>query len=87
MIANRNFQRGELFSAVKGRPLPKFAKELGCNSWAQFFLKYVVSHPAVTCAIPATSKVKYMLDNMQAGLGVLPDLQQRKAMESFFSAL
>jgi len=87
VIANRNFQRGELFSAVKGRSLPEFAKELGCSSWAQFFLKYVVSHPAVTCAIPATSKVKYMLDNMQAGLGVLPDLQQRKAMESFFSAL
>lgn len=87
VITNRNFQRGQLFSLVKGMPLPEFAKECGCNSWAQFFLKYAVSHPAVTCAIPATERLKYMVDNMQAGRGVLPDANQRRAMEQWFSAL
>ncbi len=69
VIVNRPYQRGDLFSQVKGKPLPPWAGEFDCTSWGQYFLKFVVSHPAVTCAIPATSKVKHMKDNMQAGRG------------------
>ena len=87
VIANRNFQRGQLFSVVKGKPLPAVAKEIGCTSWAQLFLKYTVSHPAVNCAIPATKRLEYMIDNMQAGRGVLPDLEQRRAIEQWFGRL
>jgi diketogulonate reductase-like aldo/keto reductase len=87
VIANRPFQRGNLFRRVKGRPLPAFAGELGITSWAQYFLKYVVSHPAVTCAIPATSKPKHMRDNMGAGFGELPDAATRVRMEQVLEAL
>ncbi|MEO0368823.1 MAG: aldo/keto reductase, partial [Pseudomonadota bacterium] len=87
VITNRNFQRGQLFSVVKGKELPAVAKDIGCTSWAQFFLKYAVSHPAVTCAIPATKRFKYMVDNMQAARGALPNRDQRRAMEQWFSSL
>lgn len=87
VITNRNFQRGQLFSLVKGKELPAVAKDIDCTSWAQFFLKYAVSHPAVTCAIPATQRLKYMVDNMQAARGVLPNSDQRRAMEQWFSRL
>lgn len=83
VIANRPFARGELFRAVKGQPLPVWAAEIGCASWAQFFLKFVVSHPAVTCAIPATGKAKHMLDNQGAGYGVLADAEQRRRMRDY----
>lgn len=87
VIVNRPFARGSLFSATRGRPLPEWATEIDCASWGQFFLKYVVSHPAVTCAIPATSKVHHMEDNMAAGFGRLPDAPMRKQMEDYFSML
>ena len=87
VIVNRPFQRGSLFRQVKGISLPEWTREFDCNSWGQYFLKYAVSHPAVTCAIPATSKVKHMKDNMQAGLGRLPDAQQRQQMLSYFLSL
>lgn len=87
VIVNRPFQRGSLFRQVKGKPLPAWTREFDCNSWGQYFLKYAVSHPAVTCAIPATSKVKHMKDNMQAGLGRLPDAKQRQQMLSYFMSL
>ncbi|MDH5425800.1 MAG: aldo/keto reductase [Gammaproteobacteria bacterium] len=87
VIVNRPYQRGELFRHVKGKPLPDWAKEFNCHSWGQYFLKYVVSHPAVNCAIPATTKVKHMKDNMQAGRGVLPGAKQRIQMLKYFESL
>jgi aryl-alcohol dehydrogenase-like predicted oxidoreductase len=69
VLINRPFAGGPLFRKVLGKPLPGWAKEIGCATWAQFFLKFVISHPAVTCAIPATSKVAHLTDNMQAGAG------------------
>ena len=87
VIANRPFQRGDLFDRVKGKPLPPWAREIDCASWGQFFLKYVVSHPAITCAIPATSKVKHMKDNMLAGRGRLPNSKQRNQMVKYFRSL
>ena len=87
VIVNRPYQRGELFHHVRGKSLPSWAQELDCTSWGQYFLKFVVSHPAVTCTIPATSKVKHMQDNMQAGRGRLPTVKQRKQMVSYFESL
>jgi diketogulonate reductase-like aldo/keto reductase len=86
-LINRPFQRGDLFRQVKGKPLPDWADEFDCASWGQFFLKFVVSHPAVTCAIPATSKPHHMMDNMGAGFGRLPDAALRKKMLAHFESL
>lgn len=86
-LINRPFARGELFSLVKGKPLPEWTKEIDVNSWGQFFLKFVVSHPDVTCAIPATSKPKHMRDNMAAGFGRLPDAAMRQRMIDYISSL
>jgi aryl-alcohol dehydrogenase-like predicted oxidoreductase len=80
VIANRPFAQANLFSRVRGKALPDWAKDFDCSSWAQFFLKYIVSHPAVTCAIPATSKPEHMADDIQAGYGRLPDERQRRRM-------
>ena len=80
VIANRPFAGGGLFRGVRGQPLPPWAKDFDCTSWAQFFLKYVLSHPGVTCAIPATRNPEHLADNMQAGLGRLPDRAQRARM-------
>ena len=79
-LINRPYQRGSLFRAVKGRALPEWAAEIDCASWGQFFLKFIASHPDVTCIIPATSKLKHMVDNMAAGYGRLPDASMRKRM-------
>jgi len=87
VIVNRPYQRGSLFRRVRGETLPAWANELDINSWGQFFLKFVVSHPAVTCAIPATSKVKHLHDNMGAQFGVLPDSNMRKKMMDYWRAL
>jgi len=78
---------GNLFPEVRGRTLPEWAAEAGVGSWAQFFLKYVVSHAAVTCAIPGTTKVAHLEDNQAAGRGRLPDAAMRARMESFWDAL
>ena len=86
-MVNRPFQRGDLFRHVKGKELPAWAADLDCNSWGQFFLKFVISHPAVTCTIPATSKVHHMVDNMAAGFGRIPDNNQRKAMLEYFDSV
>jgi diketogulonate reductase-like aldo/keto reductase len=82
VIANRPFAGGELFARVRQRPLPAWAAEIDCQSWAQLLLKFIVSHPAITCAIPATAKLHHLRDNMQAGHGRLPDeaLRQRIAV-------
>ncbi|MGI9285618.1 MAG: aldo/keto reductase [Pseudomonadales bacterium] len=85
-LINRPFQRGDLFKAIKGKKLPKWAAEFDCSSWGQFFLKFVVSHPAVTCAIPMTSKVKHMADNMGASYGGLPDEATRAKMVSLIES-
>lgn len=80
VLINRPFEEGALFTQVRGRKLPGYAGQIGCESWAQFFLKYIVSHPAVTCVIPATSRVSHMRDNLQAGRGPLPDAKLRQRM-------
>jgi aryl-alcohol dehydrogenase-like predicted oxidoreductase len=80
VIINRPFAQGELFAKVKGRPLPQWAAEFDCGGWAQFFLKYIIAQPAVTCVIPGTGNVRHMHDNLQAGAGRLPNAQQRKRM-------
>jgi len=80
ILANRPFARGSLFKKVRGKNLPEWAKEFDCESWAQFFLKFVISHPAVTCAIPATSKPHHLVDNMKGGTGRLPDEFLRRRM-------
>ena len=76
-----------LFSRVAGRPLPGWTEDFDCDSWGQFFLKYIVSHPAVTCAIPATSDPEHLVDNMGACLGRLPDERTRQRMVEVFEAL
>jgi diketogulonate reductase-like aldo/keto reductase len=86
-MINRPFQRGSLFSRSSGQPLPEVAKDLGCESWGQFFLKFIVGHPAVTNIIPATSKVHHMVDNMGANHGPVPDADQRVEMLRAFEAL
>jgi diketogulonate reductase-like aldo/keto reductase len=80
VIANRPFRGGDLFNHFASRPLPDWAAEIDCANWAQFFLKFVVSHPDVTCAIPATSRLDHMQQNMGALYGRLPDNEMRKRM-------
>jgi diketogulonate reductase-like aldo/keto reductase len=87
VLANRPLAGGALFSRVRGKSLPPWSKEIGCASWAQFFLKFVISHPVVTCAIPATSKVEHLVDNMQAGLAPLPDTATRERMTRYLTEL
>ena len=80
VIINRPFEEGALFSTVKGKQLPVWASEFDCTSWAQFFLKFILANPAVTCVIPGTSKVTHLLDNLKAGIGKYPDARQREKM-------
>ena len=87
VLVNRPYQRGELFRKVKGKPLPDWAAEFDCASWGQFFLKFIVSHPAVTCVIPATSSVRHLKDNMGAGFGRLPAAARRRRMVDYFASL
>jgi aryl-alcohol dehydrogenase-like predicted oxidoreductase len=87
VMINLPFGRGRLFKAVQGRSLPPWAGEFDCSSWAQFFLKYIVSHPAVTCAVPGIAKVDYLVDNLGAARGRLPDAAMRRRMESFIDGL
>ncbi|MDQ9170719.1 aldo/keto reductase [Oxalobacteraceae bacterium R-40] len=82
VIANRPFAGGDLFRRVRAKPLPAWAAEIGCTSWAQLLLKFVVSHPAMTCAIPATSKLEHLRDNMKAGYGRMPDQKMRAMIVS-----
>ena len=77
VLVNRPFAEGNLFSRVRGEALPAWAREIDCESWAQVFLKWILAHPAVTCVIPATSKVQHLADNMKAGRGTLPDQAMR----------
>lgn len=87
VLVNLPFGRARLFSAVRGKPLPAWAAEFDCGSWAQFFLKYVIGHPATTCAIPGTRRAAHVVDNLGAARGRLPDQALRRKMEQFFDAL
>lgn len=85
VLINRPFQGGRLFDRIGNQPLPQWAGDIGCDNWAQLLLKFVVSHPAVTCAIPATSQVAHMQENMGAQIGVLPDTTYRERIAALFS--
>jgi diketogulonate reductase-like aldo/keto reductase len=87
VIANRPFRRKELIHIAERHPLPGWANEIGCQTWAQALLKFIVSHPAVTCAIPATSQVEHMRENMAAATQPLPDAGLRQRMAADFAAL
>jgi diketogulonate reductase-like aldo/keto reductase len=86
-LINRPFEQNDLFVCVQNYPLPEWAIEFGCLSWAQFFLKYILGHKAVTCVIPATSKPNHMADNLVAGTGRLPNINELKRMANYFQAL
>jgi diketogulonate reductase-like aldo/keto reductase len=87
VIVNRPFAQGDLFSRVRDTPLPSWAADFDCATWAQFFLKYALANPAVTCVIPATSKPKHLVDNMAAGSGRLPDEATRRRMVQFVESV
>jgi diketogulonate reductase-like aldo/keto reductase len=87
VIANRPFKHKELFDRYQSYPLPDFAAEAGCKNWAEFFLKFIISHPAVTCAIPATSQLTHMRENMGALYGSFPDAPLRKRMAQYIASL
>ena len=87
VIINRPFAGAALFGRTKGKPLPPWAAELGITSWAQYFLKWVVSHPAVTCAIPGTARPDHMRDNLAGGQGPMPDAAARRQMAEYFDSL
>jgi diketogulonate reductase-like aldo/keto reductase len=87
VLVNRPFAEGALFRNVRGKSLPSWASEIGCESWSQFFLKFIISHPAVTCAIPATSKVQHLVENMGAGFEPLPDAATRLRMARYLAEI
>jgi aryl-alcohol dehydrogenase-like predicted oxidoreductase len=87
VMINLPFGRGRLFNAVQGKKLPEWTSEFDCKTWAQFFLKYIVSHPAVTCAVPGMAKAEYVVDNLGAARGRLPDAAMRRRMEQFIDGV
>ena len=84
VLVNRPFSTGGLFGQVRGKALPEWAAELDCASWGQFFLKFILGHPAVTCVIPGTARPEHMRDNVAAGLGRLPDAAERRRMAAYW---
>ncbi len=87
VLINLPFGRSRVFSKVMGKPLPEWTKEIDVTSWAQLFLKYIVGNPAVTTVIPGTEKVEFLVDNLGAARGRLPDAAMRKRIEAYFDAL
>ncbi len=87
VIVNRPFEASSLFDTVRVTQLPVWAQDFGCSSWPQFFLKYLLSHAAVTCVIPATSDPSHLADNLRAGLGPLPDRRMRRKMADYIDTL
>jgi diketogulonate reductase-like aldo/keto reductase len=83
VVVNRPFGGGDLFSRLRSKRLPEWAAEFDCHSWAQFLLKWIVGHSAVTCAIPATNKAEHLMDNAKAGVGKLPDSKMRQRMMDY----
>jgi diketogulonate reductase-like aldo/keto reductase len=86
VIINRPFAEGAMFSRVKGQPVPQWAKDAGCASWAQLFLKWILAQPAVTCVIPGTRNAKHVADNLAAATGPLPDETMRRRMAEHFNS-
>jgi aryl-alcohol dehydrogenase-like predicted oxidoreductase len=87
VIVNRPFGGGDLFGKARAKPLPDWAAEFDCRSWGQFFLKWIIAHPAVTCAIPATGNVRHLEDNLRAGVGSLPGSKTRQRMVELVSSM
>jgi len=87
VIVNRPFAEGAMFRRVRDSPLPEWAREVGCASWAQYFLKWILAHPAVTCAIPGTRNPKHVADNLGAAKGIFPDEATRRRMASYFDSV
>ncbi len=87
VLVNRPFEDGALFGRVRGKELPPWASEIDCGSWAQFFLKFILGHPSVTCVIPATAKPGHMRDNAAAGRGRMPDAEMRERMAKYVASL
>lgn len=87
VLINEPFQSGALFGKVKGKSLPAWSPDYDINSWAQFFLKYILAHPAVNCVIPGTSNPKHLLDNVGAGYGIIPDKKGQQKMTTYFDQL
>jgi aryl-alcohol dehydrogenase-like predicted oxidoreductase len=87
VLVNRPFSTGGLFGRVRGKALPAWAAEIDCASWGQFFLKFILGHPAVTCVIPGTARPEHMCDNVAAGSGRLPDESQRRRMAHYWDGL
>jgi len=87
VIVNRPFAEGAMFRRVKGKPVPEWAKEIGCASWAQFFLTWILAQPAVTCVIPATRNPAHVADNLRAASGPMPDDATRRKMSEYFRSL
>jgi aryl-alcohol dehydrogenase-like predicted oxidoreductase len=87
VMINLPFGRGRLFKAVQGKKLPEWASDFDCQSWPQFFLKYIVSHPAITCAVPGMARPEYVVDNLGAARGRLPDGATRRKMEQFIDGM
>ena len=86
-IVNLPFETGGMFRRVRGKPVPEWAAEFDCTSWAQLFLKYIVAEPAVTAVIPATANPAHMADDLKAGFGRLPDAQQRQKIRQLWDSL
>jgi aryl-alcohol dehydrogenase-like predicted oxidoreductase len=86
VIVNRPFAEGAMFGRVRGKPLPEWAQEAGCASWAQYFLKWILGHPAVTCVIPATRDPRHAADNLGALAGPAPDARLRRRMAEYFDS-
>lgn len=87
VIINRPFGGGDLFSRIRAKPLPEWAAEFDCRSWAQFFLKWIIAYPAVTCAIPATNNLRHVQDNLRAATGPLPNDEMRQRMADYTSKM
>jgi aryl-alcohol dehydrogenase-like predicted oxidoreductase len=87
VLINRPFAQGGLFARVRGKPLPAWASEFDCTTWGQYFLKWILGHPAVTCVIPGTRRVSHLTDNLGAGQGRLPDAAQRSRMLTYLQTL
>lgn len=87
VIVNRPYQRGDLISRFSGEALPRWAGEIGASSWAQFLLKFIIGHPAVTCAIPATTRVDHVRENLATAAGILPDEATRRRMAEYVGQL
>jgi diketogulonate reductase-like aldo/keto reductase len=86
-IVNQPFETGDMFRRVRGKPVPNWAAEFECTSWAQLFLKYTLAEPAVTAVIPATANPAHMEDDLKAGSGRLPDAQQRQKIRRLWDSL